>query len=267
LDIPGKVFAVTGGGNGIGREVVLELLRRGARVAALDLSEDGLAGTAELADAGERLYTRSVNVTDRAAVEDLPKVIANALGEVDGLINVAGIVHRFAPLHELSYDELERVINVNFWGTVITSKTFLPGLLQRPQASLVNVSSQGGLAAIPGQSGYGASKAAVKLLTECITGETRGSNLAVTIVFPGGINTNLLDNSGITTGTDPLKAENAAMKLTTAIDAGRQIVDAIAKGTQRVRIGNDAKLLDRLTRLMPAKSVGAIADKMKGLME
>ncbi len=267
VEISGKVFVVTGGGNGIGREVVLELLRRGAKVAAVDVNAANLAETGTLANAGDRFTEHKVDITDRAAVEKLPKAVMAKHGAVDGVINVAGIVHRFAPVHELNYDEIERVVNVNFWGTLHIVKTFLPELLQRPAASLVNISSMGGLAPVPGQTIYGATKAGVKLLTEGISGEVRGSNLTVTVVFPGGVGTNILGNSGVEMKGDPLKPENAQMKLTSPADAGRQIVEAVAKGQQRLRIGNDAKLLDRMSRLMPVKVIGAIADKMKGLMD
>jgi len=267
VEISGKVFVVTGGGNGIGREVVLELLRRGAKVAAIDVNAANLAETGTLANAGDRYSEHKVDITDRAAVEKLPKAVMAKHGAVDGVINVAGIVHRFAPVHELNYDEIERVVNVNFWGTLHIVKTFLPELLQRPAASLVNISSMGGLAPVPGQTIYGATKAGVKLLTEGISGEVRGSNLTVTVVFPGGVGTNILGNSGVEMKGDPLKPDNAQMKLTSPADAGRQIVEAVAKGQQRLRIGNDAKLLDRMSRLMPVKVIGAIADKMKGLVQ
>ena len=86
MELNNKVLAVTGGGNGIGREVVLGLIARGSRVAALDLSEAGLEGTAKLATAGEQLTTHVVNITDRTAVLALPEQIAAVHGPVDGLI-------------------------------------------------------------------------------------------------------------------------------------------------------------------------------------
>jgi len=154
---------VTGGGNGIGREVVLELLRREARVAAVDLSADGLAETARLARAGDRLSTHVANVADRAPVEALPDAVLAAHGRVDGLLNVAGIIHPFQRTGELPIETLERVMQVNFWGVVHTVTAFLPLLKARPAAALLNVSSMGALAPVPGQSAYGASKAALKL--------------------------------------------------------------------------------------------------------
>src|SRR5262245_3836247 len=128
MQITGKTFVVTGGGNGIGREVVLALLAKGASVVAGDLSEDALNEAEELARAGDRLTTKVLDITDREAVLALPA----ALGDVDGLVNVAGIIHDFKPINDLPFEAIERVMNVNFWGTVNTVKAFLPGLLQRP---------------------------------------------------------------------------------------------------------------------------------------
>ena len=272
MQITDKTFVLTGAGNGIGREVALELLRRGGRVAALDISADGLNQTVELAagenpQARERISVHPVDITDRAAVAALPAAIAEHHPAVDGVINVAGIVHRFASVDELEFSEIERVMGVNFWGTVNVVKTFLPGLRQRAEASLVNVSSMGALAPVPGQSAYGASKAAVKLLTDGLAAELRGSTVAVTVVFPGGVGTNILGNSGVDMKVSADADSAKGMVMTTPSSAGRQIVDAVVKGTPRLRIGSDAKSLDRLSRLMPVKVVGIIADKMKSLLD
>jgi NAD(P)-dependent dehydrogenase (short-subunit alcohol dehydrogenase family) len=264
MDTTGKVFVVTGGGNGIGREVVLALLAKGAEVAAIDLREEGLEVTAMLADVGERLTTHVIDITDRDVVSKLPERVISMHGAVDGLVNVAGIIHRFAPIGELTFEEIERVMGVNFWGTVNTVKTFLPVLLARPQASIVNVSSMGALVPFPGQSAYGASKAAVKLFTEGLYAELRGTKVAVAVVFPGAVGTNITGNSGVTM---PGSADAAAgAKMTTAASAGAQIVAAIEKGSYKVRIGGDAKMLDRMSRLMPQRSTGIIADQMKKML-
>lgn len=264
MEISNKVFVVTGGGNGIGREVVLALLNGGGRVAAVDLREEGLAETAALAAAGERLSTHAVDISDRKAVEKLPAAVRKEHGAVDGLVNVAGIIHQFTPISDLTFEEIERVMNVNFWGTVNTVKTFLPVLLERPAASVVNVSSMGALVPFPGQTAYGASKAAVKLLTEGLYAELRGTNVAVTVVFPGAVGTKISDNSGVK--MPGAGAGGASMKMTSAVSAGAQIVEAIEKGRYKLRIGGDARLLDRLARLMPQRATGIIADQMKKAM-
>lgn len=268
MQISDKVFVVTGGGNGMGREVVLGLLARGARVAAVDLSETGLAETAQLAAAPEgRLTTHALNVADRKAVLALPDQVVTAHGQVDGLLNVAGIIQPFVKINELDFDVIERVMNVNFWGTVNMSKAFLPHLLARPEAGLLNVSSMGGFLPVPGQAAYGASKAAVKLFTEALFAETQGTSLAVTIVFPGGVGTNITKNSGVDTSRlEAATAGGKPRKTTSPADAGRQIIEGLEKGAFRVVIGGDAKFMDRFARFSPKRATLLIADQMKSLL-
>lgn len=270
MKLAGKTIAVTGGGNGIGRQLTLQLLQRGARVAAIDLSEAGLRETAALAsDRADRLTTHVANITDREVVEALPAAIIEAHGQVDGLINCAGIIQPFVNVADLDYAVIERVMNVNFWGTVNMTKTFLPHLLKRPVAHLLNVSSMGGFMPFPGQSIYGASKAAVKLMTEGLHSELMETNVAVTVVFPGAIATDISRNSGLDAPT-AAEAEAAAakkggpkMKMTSPAEAARLILEAMERDEYRAMIGGDAKLLDRLARLMPKRSAGFIYKQMK----
>lgn len=267
MQIKDKVFVVTGGGNGIGREVVLDLVAKGGRVAALDLSVEGLAETAERA-ASDRVTTHAVNVADRAAIEAVRDEIVAAHGQVDALVNVAGIIQPFVKVAELSYEQIARVMDVNFWGVVNTCKTFLPLLLARPAAALVNVSSMGALAPVPGQSAYGASKAAVKLFTEGLYAELLETPVAVTVVFPGAIATDITGNSGVNVpGREQREATaEAAQRITPAPVAGRRIVTAIEKGEPRITIGSDAAGLDRLSRLAPMRAARMIAGKMADLL-
>jgi len=267
MQIENKVFVVTGGGNGMGREVVLGLLARKARVAAVDLNQAGLDETAALAGAGDRLTTHVVNVSDRKAVLALPAEVKKAHGQVDGLLNVAGIIQPFVKIVELDFDVIERVMNVNFWGVVNMSKAFLPELLARPQSALLNVSSMGGFLPVPGQAAYGASKAAVKLFTEALFAESQGTSLAVTVVFPGGVSTNITGNSGVDTSKMEAAMTGAKVpKTVTPADAGRQIIEGLEKGAYRVRIGADAKFMDRFSRLAPRRAALLIADQMKALL-
>lgn len=260
MKINGNVYVVTGAGNGIGRDVALELLSQGARVAGVDLSAAALADTAALAGAGERFTVHDVDLTDRAAVDALPAAVAARHGRVDGLIHVAGVIQRFVPIADLAVTDIETVFDVNLWGTVNVNKAFLDPLLARPEAALVNVSSMGGLIPFPGQTAYSASKGAVKLWTEGLQAELAQSNVTVTVVFPGAIATDIARNSGASETT--ASAADSPIKMTSSIDAARQIVEAVAKGKPRVRIGTDAKLLDRLSRVMPTKAIQLIAKKM-----
>lgn len=268
MQISDKVFVVTGAGNGIGREVTLELIRRGASVAAVDVSEIGLAETVALARTpASRLSTHTLSVSDRAAVEALPEQVVAVHGQVDGLLSIAGIIQRFVRLEELSIEEIEKVMAVNFWGTLYLDKAFIPYLKRRPQAALLNVSSMGGLVPVPGQGAYGASKGAVKLLTETLYAELQGTSVAVTVVYPGGVATNITGNSGVEVpNMDKVMASGTPPKTTAVHDAGRQIVVALAAGKPRLLIGSDAKTLDRLSRVNPTKAITTVAKQMQKLL-
>ncbi len=265
MRVSGKVFVVTGAGNGIGREVARELIARGARVAAVDRSEDGLLGTSALVE-GSSLRSMSlhtVDLTDRDAVAALPGRVLEQHGQVDGLVHVAGIIQPFVPIAELSFADIDRVMAVNFDGTVNVDKAFIPLLLKRPEACLLNVSSMGALVPVPGQGAYGASKAAVALLTETLFAELQGTSVAVTLVYPGAIGTNIAANSGVTLEM-PEGAEDFPM--TAPDEAACQIVDAIATGRPRLLIGKDARMLDRMSRLMPTRAVTIVARRMQRLL-
>ena len=167
MKVANKVIVVTGAGSGMGRELVLALLRKGARVAAVDLNEETLKETIALAGQnGDKVSSHMVNVSDRQAVEALPSAVIAAHGAVDGIVNNAGIIQPFVRLNDLQYDAIERVLNVNLYGVIYMTKAFLPHLLTRPAAHIVNVSSRGGFFPVPGQSLYGVSIAGVKLPTE-----------------------------------------------------------------------------------------------------
>ena len=261
-----RILVVTGAGSGIGREVALEALRRGARVAACDINPESLAETARIADAGGRLSTHVLNVADKAAVEALPGAVIAQHGAVDGMIHCAGIIQPFVRLKDLTYEQIERVLAVNWLGTLYLTKSFLPVLLARPEGHIVNVSSMGGFLPVPGQTIYGASKAAVKLLTEGLHSECAGTNVRVTVVFPGGVATNITTNSGVAAPVMGADAEKMAKRVTRADKAARTILDGMEADAYRVIVGGDAKLMDRLYRLSPSRAAGFIARQMKDLL-
>jgi short-subunit dehydrogenase len=267
VKVANKVFVVTGGGNGIGRELVLQLLAKGARVAAVDIDEKKLKETVGLAGGNAKISTHVVNVTDRTAVEKLPAAVIKAHGVVDGLINNAGIIQKFVRVNDLEYKDIERVLNVNLYGVIYMTKTFLPYLMKRPEAHIANVSSMGGFLPVPGQTIYGASKAAVKLFTEGLNSELLSTNVRVTVIFPGAIETNISANSGLTNmkAPDPEKGEKT-FKMTKPTVAAQMIIDGIEKNRYQVHIGSDSKMMDRLYRLMPERAAKLIYSQMKSLL-
>ena len=266
MKVANRVIVVTGAGSGIGREVALEALRRGARVAACDINAESLDATAELAGAGDRLSVHRLNVADREAVDALPDAVIERHGAIDGIVHCAGIIQPFVRLKDLDDAAIERVFAVNWWGTLYLTRALLPRLLARPEGHIVNVSSMGGFLPVPGQTIYGASKAAVKLLTEGLHSECAGTNVRVTVVFPGAVATNITVNSGVAIPTTSADTENMARRVTSADRAARVILDGMERDAYRVMVGGDAKLLDGLYRLNPRRAAGFIASQMKALL-
>ena len=248
MDLKDKVMVVTGAGNGLGRQLTLLLLERQARVAAVDIREDSLKETLGLA--GSSAPRLSLHRADVANGQDIARVTAEVLGRygyVDGLINNARIIHAFKPITDLDVDVLRRMIDVNLYGTVNFTKSFLPSLLGRPAARIINVSSMGGLFAFPGQAFYGASKAAVKLFTEGLYAELKGTSVGVTLVVPGAINTGITKNCNA--HNEKFDRASKYFSGTEPRAAARRIVEAIKRDRFKVNIGADATVLATLYRL------------------
>jgi short-subunit dehydrogenase len=266
MKVQNKVIVVTGGGNGMGRELVLNLLARGASVAAIDINKSALEETVVLSgDKKDKLSIHIVNITDKAAVEALPKQIISRHKAVDGIINNAGIIQPFIRLNDLDYDAIERVLKVNFYGTLYITKAFLPHLLLRPEAHITNISSMGGFLPVPGQTIYGASKAAVKLLTEGLHSELLNTHVRVTVVFPGAMETNIAINSGVGNSLKMEKGQGG-IKMLAPRKAAQIIIDGMERNRYRILVGSDAALMDFLCRLSPGRAAKLIYTQMKGLL-
>lgn len=264
MRVENKVFMVTGGGNGLGREIVLNLLSKGGKVVAVDINAKALQETARLAEryAGS-IMTAESDITDEEVMDELSDRIIWKFGAIDGIINNAGIIQPFRTVNDMDADTINRVFSVNFTGTLNAIKIFLPYLLKRPQAHIVNVSSMGGFLPVAGQSIYGASKAAVKILSEGLTSELSETNVDVTTVFPGAMYTSIKANSGLgaEAGAGPEgHAENAAFP---PAKAAEMIVEAIEHNRQRLYIGKDSKSMNLMYKIMPEKATKFIYQKMR----
>lgn len=265
MNVKNKTIVVTGGGNGMGRELVLNLLSRGANVAAVDINEPGLAETKKLAGVkADNLSTHLLNITDRALVEKFPEQVIAKHGHVDGLINNAGIIQPFVKVNNLDYDTIDRVMNVDFYGTLYMIKAFLPYFLERPEAHIVNVSSMGGLFPVPGESIYGSAKAAVKLLSEGLQAELRNTNVNVTLICPGGIATDIKFNSGAEKSRrKDNELQKALIKPVQPAKAAEIIIDSMEKNKQSVLIGTDIKALNIIYKISPKLAKSLINKQMK----
>jgi short-subunit dehydrogenase len=265
MKIAGKVFLVTGAGSGMGREMTHQIIAKGGKVAALDRHLPALLETQQVCSGTSKIFLAlEVDITDRPQVLALPEKVIKHFGQIDGIINNAGIIQPFVKVNDLTFDQIEHVMNVNFMGTVSVSKAFLPHLLERPEAHIVNISSMGGFLPVPGQSIYGASKAAVKLFTEGLYAELKETTVRVSVVFPGAIATNITANSGIE--MPKVTGDSSAMATMPANEAARAILNGMETNQYRILVGFDSKFMDFLCRLAPEFATNFIAKKMKALL-
>ena len=262
MELGEKVFVVTGAGSGMGRQLTIELVRRGARVAAVDMRAATLDETKALT--GSDVATFVLDVTNVDAVAALPERVINALGAVDGLINNAGIIQPFLKLDQLTVADIERVMAVNFTAPLNLIRAFLPHLKSRSEAHILNVASMGAYAPVPGQSLYGASKAALAQLSDGLRSELMSTNIRVITAYPGAINTNIATNSGIAVSES--SAANSAIKTTDANLAAQLMIDALERGRERVFIGSDARMLNLLARVNPKFAAWLIYRNMRSLL-
>jgi len=261
-----KIIAVTGAGSGIGRALVLKLLSKGARIAAIDMNATTLQETCDLAgEYKDKISHHVANVADQSVVDSLPAIVIEAHGAVDGIMNNAGIIQPFARVNDLDRDAIEKVLNYNLYGPINMIKAFLPHLLERPQAHIVNVSSMGGFFPFPGQTLYGASKAAVKILTEGLYAELIETNVGVTVVFPGAVDTNIAQNSGVSIEIDDQENSSSFSLLPPEV-AADLIINGMEANKFQIIIGKDAKMMDILYRVNPRWATRFMANQMKVLL-
>lgn len=272
MKVNNKNIIVTGAGNGIGREIVLNLLKKGAKVIAVDIREDYLMETKSLAlDYKANLTTYVLNITDKSAVDEFAEKAITQHGSIDGLINNAGIIQPFVKVVNLDFEAIEKVMNINFYGTLYLIKAFLPHFLKRPEAHLVNISSMAGFIPVPGQSIYAASKAAVKLLSEALYSELLYTKVKVSVVFPGAIGTNISKNSGVeiqmNLDNQDTKESNSKIKVLEPSKAAEVIVRGIERNKILIFVGKDSKLMNLLYRLSPGFATRLISKQMKSLLK
>lgn len=251
----GKVAVITGAGSGIGRALALNLAAKGARLALSDIDTEGLAETARQAHAlGAEVKSDRLNVAEREAVLAYADDVVAHYGVVHQVYNNAGITHN-GDVEKSDFKDIERIIDVDFWGVVNGTKAFLPHVIASGDGHIVNISSVFGLIAVPGQSSYNAAKFAVRGFTEALRQEMLVAKhpVKVTCVHPGGIKTAVARNATVADDQDAQSfAEffDKRLALHTPEMAAATIVTGVAKGRARVVVGWEAKALDALARVI-----------------
>ncbi|TCB50524.1 SDR family NAD(P)-dependent oxidoreductase [Acinetobacter terrestris] len=268
-----KVAAITGAGSGIGQQLAVLLAKQGCHLSLSDVNEQGLAQTVELVkDSHVRVTTQKLDVADRDAMKAWAADTVQNHGSVNMIFNNAGVALG-STVEGASYEELEWIVNINFWGVVYGTKEFLPLIKKSGDGHIINISSLFGLTAQPTQSAYNATKFAVRGFTESLRQELDMENCGVSAlcVHPGGIRTNIanaakMNDSIRTLGMHPEKSAKAFNKLLRCPpeEAARQIIEAVQKDKRRLLIGNDAKAVDLMQRILPTgyQRIMAFATKL-----
>ena len=249
-----KVAVVTGAGAGMGRSLAVELAKNGARLAICDVDAAGLAETAlQCAELGAPVEQRVFSVAEREAMLDFADDVVGHYGVVNYVFNNAGIAF-LGTVERSEFKDIERVMDVDFWGVVNGTKAFLPHLIASGDGHVVNTSSIFGLFGVPSQNAYNAAKFAVRGFTEALRQEmlVSGAPVKVTCVHPGGIKTDIAKNSTSVDGRNPdsLVALFDKVAITSADKAARIILDGARKGEAKVLVGPDAVALDLLVRFL-----------------
>lgn len=254
-EFAGKVCVITGAGSGIGRALALNLAGQGAKLALSDMDSVGLAETVRQVEAlGAEVKSDHLDVTQREAVLSYADAVVAHFGKVHQVYNNAGIAFH-GEVERSEFKDIERIMDVDFWGVVNGTKAFLPHIIASGDGHVVNVSSLFGLLSIPGQSAYNAAKFAVRGFTESLRQEMLIAKhpVKVTCVHPGGIKTAIARNATMPDGDDQVTFAqffDKHLARTTPEDAAKTIVNGVRKGKPRVLIGADAKFLDAWVRIV-----------------
>ena len=248
---------ITGAGSGIGRALAAELAGRGCDLALCDVDDAGLAQTLELIPTDRRATASHVDVANLEDMKRFRDEVARDFGRASILVNNAG-VSLYGRFDEVSTNDLEWIMGINFWGAVYGTKLFLPLLLREKAANVVTISSLFGLVAPPLQIGYCASKFAVRGFSESLRHELGATSVRVTVVHPGGINTSIAQSSRLGAGANAERHRRDSKAFAKSLvmppsKAARAIADAILHDKSRLVLGMDARCVEVVQRFFPAR--------------
>lgn len=260
--LEGRVAVITGGGSGIGLATAERLAARGCALALVDVDAERLAAAAaDFAERGVKTSIHTVDVADAAAMEALPAAVVAEHGAVHVLVNNAG-VSVAAQFEDQTLDDLRWIVGINFWGVIHGCKFFLPELKRQDEAHIVNISSMFGFIGVPSQSSYCATKFAVRGFSEALWAELQDTNVGVTSIHPGGINTNIA--TSMRSYDDELRAATVAgLERSRAPEAVAKKIEAAIDGNRlRAIVGIEAYVSEWLKRLMPVSTHRLLARRM-----
>ena len=261
----GATAVVTGAASGMGEQLTHQLADRGTALVLLDRDADGLtrvAAAVRAAHPGLAVEPHVIDLAETERIGPLAAEIVRAHPRLDLLVNNAGVAlaGRF---EQLSLEEFDWVMRINFTAPVALTSHLLPALLAGPGSHLVNLSSLFGLIAPAGQSAYAASKFALRGFSQALQAELGDRGVGVTTVYPGGIRTRIAETARVAAKVDAPEAhtgKTAAARLLTypADRAAAEILDAVQHRRSRLLIAASAKVPDLVARLAPGGHVRAL---------
>ena len=262
MEVKNQNVIVTGAASGLGLELTKQLLNEGANVAALDINEENLEKLKQELNT-DKLKTYVVDMGNSDSILKFKEEYKKDYDDVNILINNAGIIQPFVKVGSLDDKTINRVMNINFFGPLNLIRYFMEDLTKdQKERYIVNVSSMGGFFPFPGQTVYGASKAALKIFTEGLFAELDNTNVRVMIVFPGAMATNITKNSNVEIAATE---ENSSFKLLSPVVGANQIINGIKKNKFKVYLGSDTKFLKFLYKLNSVWAIRFINKKMSGI--
>ena len=251
------VAVITGAGSGIGRALAKNFAARGVALALADVNTEKLEETARSCTGTTRVTTHTVDVGDVSQMNAFAQAVSAEHKQVNLVINNAGVA-LFGNFDQISNDDFDWLMRINFGGVVNGTRAFLPILKTASPAMLVNVSSVFGFIAPPGQSAYSAAKFAVRGFTESLRHELANTGVRVACVHPGGIQTNIARAARISAQLELSSAEQEKsleqmekLFITSPENAAARIALGIERNQPRILVGKDATAIDWISRFFP----------------
>lgn len=252
-----KIVVITGAGSGIGRALAIELAKLGAHLVLNDFDSESLKETTKMVSSGKsNVYSECFDVSDETKMNSFAENAISILGAPDVVINNAGVSLLGNNLLDTEIKDFRWLFDINFWGVVNGTKSFLPSLLTRPEAAVVNISSVFGLMGSAQSLPYCSSKFAVRGFSETLMLDLADTNVRVHCVHPGGVKTNIVRaaNERFSAKSDgkELEFEEKFLKLSPE-KAALTIIKGIKRKRARILIGKEAWAIDFFSRLAPIR--------------
>jgi NAD(P)-dependent dehydrogenase (short-subunit alcohol dehydrogenase family) len=263
----GRICVVTGAASGIGRALAVQLADAGAILAISDVDAVGLKETAAMLPVGTRARSSLLDVSSKSAVQAHAEDVLAEFGCVHYVFNNAGVTLA-ATVEHATLEEYEWLLGINLWGPIYGTKAFLPTMLSQGSGHIVNFSSVFGFVTIPTQSAYHISKFGIRGFTECLSRELEGTGVSATSVHPGGIKTRIGTDARFGVNADATERgyidKLSGLLKTTPEECVRVILAGVARRKRRIVVGETARVLDVLPRLLPVR-YGAVLRRVRGL--